>query len=261
MALKTQVMSPWRWGLSGALVGALVGLLWFAPAHWLAAAVHQASHGQISLQDARGTVWDGSAQLTLTGGAGSPAAATLPSRLHWTLQPSGLGLALQLHTPCCLPQPWQVLVQPRWGGLQVAFSDTASTWPASLLAGLGTPFNTLALQGQLMFSPQGLSASWVAGRGQLVGTAQLQLQEVSSRLSTLSPMGSYRLTLAGGSAPELQLATLQGPLQLSGRGQWVGGKLRFVGEASSAPEHLGALSNLLNIIGRRSGARSVITLG
>ncbi|TXT41425.1 MAG: proteinral secretion pathway protein N [Comamonadaceae bacterium] len=174
---------------------------------------------------------------------------------HWS------GLLLQLNTSCCLAQPWRVALMPRWGGFQVTLSDSPSTWPAQLLSGLGTPFNTMAPQGQLALSTQGLSLTWAAGRLQVAGQTQLQLQDLSSRLSTLSPMGSYRFTLTGGSAPELLLVTLKGPLQLSGRGQWVGGKLRFAGEASSTPEHLSALSNLLNIIGRRDGARSVINLG
>ena len=95
----------------------------------------------------------------------------------------------------------------------------------------------------------------------LEGQAQLDALSMSSRLSTLRPMGSYRLTLQGGAAPTLGLQTLQGALQLSGSGQWVGQRLRFTGEASAAPEREGALSNLLNIIGRRSGARSLISLG
>jgi general secretion pathway protein N len=41
----------------------------------------------------------------------------------------------------------------------------------------------------------------------------------------------------------------------------VGGKLRFEGVASSTPEHQAALQNLLNIIGRRDGARAIIQLG
>ena len=95
----------------------------------------------------------------------------------------------------------------------------------------------------------------------LEGQAQLDALSMSSRLSTLRPMGSYRLTLQGGATPTLGLQTLQGALQLSGSGQWVGQRLRFTGEASAAPEREGALSNLLNIIGRRNGARSLITLG
>ncbi|RYY92801.1 MAG: type II secretion system protein N, partial [Comamonadaceae bacterium] len=42
---------------------------------------------------------------------------------------------------------------------------------------------------------------------------------------------------------------------------WNGRALRFDGEASAAPGREDALSNLLNIIGRRDGARSLITLG
>jgi general secretion pathway protein N len=41
----------------------------------------------------------------------------------------------------------------------------------------------------------------------------------------------------------------------------VGAKLRFEGLASAAPERLDALSNLLNIIGRRDGARAIIKVG
>ena len=74
-------------------------------------------------------------------------------------------------------------------------------------------------------------------------------------------MGSYRINLLGGATPQLQLDTLEGSLRLSGRGQWVGSRLRFTGEASAVPEREAALSNLLNIIGRRNGPRSIITIG
>jgi general secretion pathway protein N len=74
-------------------------------------------------------------------------------------------------------------------------------------------------------------------------------------------MGSYRITVNGGATSTLQLATLEGSLQLSGSGRWVGSRLRFEGVASAAPEREAALSNLLNIIGRRNGARSIITIG
>lgn len=261
LPVRASAPAPWAWGLSGALLGLLLSVLVFAPARWLAATVSQASGGQVLLQEARGTVWSGSAQLLFTGGAGSTAATRLPSRLGWQLQPGLSGLAVRLEASCCLAQPWGFQLRPSWNGAQLRISDSPSVWPAQLLAGLGTPFNTLAPQGQLALSTQGLTLTWAAGRLQMAGQAQLDVQALSSRLSTLRPMGSYRFTLSGGAAPELLLATLQGPLQLSGRGQWVGGRLRFVGEASSAPEHQAALSNLLNIIGRRSGARSIIKLG
>ena len=84
---------------------------------------------------------------------------------------------------------------------------------------------------------------------------------LSSSLSTLRPLGSYRLLLSGGDQPTLDLRTLQGSLQLQGMGRWTAGHLRFVGEARADAAHEAELSNLLNIMGRRDGARSVITLG
>ena len=85
--------------------------------------------------------------------------------------------------------------------------------------------------------------------------------QASTSLSTLKPVGSYRLDLAGGDQPALLLSTLDGSLQLSGRGTWATGHLQFDGEASAAPDRVEALANLLNIIGRRDGARSIIKVG
>jgi general secretion pathway protein N len=80
-------------------------------------------------------------------------------------------------------------------------------------------------------------------------------------LSTIKPLGSYAVVIKGGSIPSLHLSTTEGSLILSGSGQWSGNRLRFSGEASATPEREQALGNLLNIIGRRSGSRSIITLG
>ena len=74
-------------------------------------------------------------------------------------------------------------------------------------------------------------------------------------------MGSYRLLLQGGNPSTLQLNTLDGSLVLTGQGQWVGQRLRFDGAASSKPGSIDALSNLLNIIGRRNGATAIIKVG
>jgi len=257
--------APWGWAAAGVLAGLLLSLLMFAPARWLAAALSQASGGQVQMLDARGSLWSGSARLGLTGGVGSTDAATLPGRLDWQLRPvldaAGPGLALQWQADCCLAQPWVWHLSPHWGGLRLAFSDHQSHWPAQWLGGLGTPWNTVLPQGQLLLSTRALVLNWVSGRLQVAGQAQVDALDMASRLSTLKPMGSYRVTLAGGTTPELRLTTLAGPLQLSGQGQWVGQRLRFDGEASSAPESQAALSNLLNIIGRRNGARAIIKVG
>jgi general secretion pathway protein N len=250
-----------RWGLAGALLGGLGALVLFAPAAWVASALQKASKQQIVLSDPRGTVWNGSAQLVLTGGADSRDATALPERVQWTLRPSISGAHAQVLATCCSAKPMLVAFSPRWGGAQVQIQALVLSLPAQLLAGLGTPWNTLAPQGRLQIQSDTLSIEWLEGRTTLKGSATLEMNDMSSRLSTLRPLGDYRLTLSGGSLPSLQLQTLQGALQLSGSGQWVGSRLRFSGEASAAPDREAALSNLLNIIGRRQGLRSVITLG
>ena len=92
-----------RWAGTGALIGALAGLVAFAPAAWLATRVESATGGRLLLADARGTVWSGSALPVLTGGAGSRDAAALPGRLDWRLglaRPGASSCALR--QACCL---------------------------------------------------------------------------------------------------------------------------------------------------------------
>ena len=252
---------PWRWAWAGAALGLGLALLLYAPARWLAAGLAQASQGQLQLADARGTVWDGSAQLVLAGGAGSRDSTALPERLRWRIRPAGLGLSASLLAECCMTQPLQLQASPHWGGAQIRLADSQSHWPAPLLAGLGAPWNTLQPEGQLNLATQALALDWNAGRLVLAGQARLEAIDMASRLSTLKPMGSYRLTLTGGNPTTLQLETLGGSLQLTGQGQWVGARLRFDGTATAAPDRVDALSNLLNILGRRDGARAIIKVG
>ncbi len=251
----------WGWAALGGLAGLLLAVVLFAPARWLAAAVTDASGGHVVLAAPRGTVWNGSAQLVLTGGAGSGDAAALPDRLQWRLRPTWNGAAIRLQAACCTAQPLAMRLHLRWGGARLLVADGGSQWPAALLAGLGTPWNTLQPQGTLALRTQDLMVSVAQGRVALAGRAELDALAMSSRLSPLRPMGSYRLMLIGGDATTLQLTTLDGALQLQGSGRWIGSRLRFDGEAQAAPDREAALANLLNIIGRRTGARSLITVG
>lgn len=247
--------------MAGCVLGLLLAVVLFAPARWLAAGVAAGSRGHVLLEEPRGTVWGGSARLVLTGGAGSRDVAALPGRLRWELGPRWNGAAAVLLADCCMERPIRLRAGLRWGGLDLDVGDSASRWPAAIASGLGTPWNTLQLDGELRLSTQGLSVEWVEGRPVISGRAELVASRLASRLSTLRPMGSYRMTLQGGAPTTLRLETLEGSLRLSGSGQWVGSRLRFTGEATAAEEHAAALSNLLNIIGRRSGPRSIITIG
>ena len=273
-----------RWSMFGAMAGALLVLVLFAPAAWLAGALASATDQRLVLADARGTVWNGNAVLVLTGGVGSRDASALPDRLHWRLRPEGLGLQVRATQPCCLNGELRLRLAAGLGRLHIELpadavaagagpasgaSRALGQWPASWLVGLGTPWNTLQPSGTLQISSPGLVLEQVQGRWRFSGRVELTLATLASRLSTLDSLGSYRLTLSGdaaaGEAAQLQLLTTEGALQLSGSGQLLGAgaasRLRFRGQASAAAGFEAALGNLLNIIGRRQGAASLISIG
>lgn len=263
------------WSLMGIVMGALLALIIQLPAQWLAAGLSSVTHSQVQIQEARGTLWQGSGKLVFTGGEGSRDALALPGRLQWQL---GLSLFdtgrpqlhLDLHAPCCMSTPSRLHIGLAQGfkGLQLTVDDHQSRWPADLLSGLGAPWNTMQPEGHLLLETQQLHIFFSQQPIQLQGLLQLTGQNISSKLSTLRPMGTYQIKLSAElasastpSSPRLSLATLSGSLLLSGQGQWQGSHFQFRGEASAVPEHAAALSNLLNIIGRRQGARSLLSLG
>lgn len=256
-----------RWLIAGLLLGLLAALVLQAPAGWLARWLATASGGHVLVVDSRGTAWNGSGELILTGGPGSRDASRLPGRVHWRLGFSGLSPELRLRLDCCSNGELPLRLQPGWSRLTIALPARAEPLlrlPAAWLGGLGTPWNTLQLGGQLRLSANEFQLEWQGGRWLTRGQLSLEFSNLSSRLSTLAPLGSYRLNLhSQAEGPSrLQLMTLDGALQLQGEGT-VGGaaKSRFTGEARAAPGREAALNNLLNIIGRRQGERSVITIG
>ncbi len=258
--------APWRTATLAALFGLLLALVVFAPARWLGMALESASGGRVLLVNPRGTLWTGEADVLLTGGPGSRDQAALPQGVRWQLQPDwsqGPAVRLVLQAPCCAPEGLSSLLRPVAGGVEWTLASGQSRWPTAVLAGLGTPWNTLQLDGELRLDSPGLQIRSVQGRTQLDGSLQVDALGVSSRLSTLEPLGSYRLTLAAPQGADLLLTldTLSGPLNLRGEGRWVGRRLRFQGEAQASEDHEAALSNLLNIVGKRSGRRSLIVLG
>ncbi|MEY4294623.1 MAG: hypothetical protein RLY82_311 [Pseudomonadota bacterium] len=245
-----------RWMLGGAAVGIAYALIAFAPASWLASRLAAASGGQVLLQAPRGTVWQGSAEVVLSGGAGSHGAVSLPSRMAWRLRPVWLGLNLSLNAPCCAPVASPVQIGLRAGSLarplDVSWQvDTPKlALPADMLTGLGAPWNTLQLGGDLSLTAERLSGIWSRSDGlaQIAGRADLQANNVTTALSTVRPLGNYKLSSTG---PALLLETKpSAALVLSGTGQIVQGRVSFQGEALAAAGFDEALSNLLHIVGQ-----------
>lgn len=265
-----------RWGKWGVVLGAVLGLILFAPATWLAQGVENLTGGRLLLAEAQGTVWQGDAVAILTGGPGSRDAKALPGRLGWRIKLKGLGLRVSLQQDCCMPTPVVLDLLPGWGRLRAELklkpagneaelqtSGAVGHWPAAWLGGLGTPWNTLQLGGLLRLNTQQLAFEWVQGRLRMSGQADFALDNVTSPITTLDRLGSYRLDVLGDVQGQMQLnlTTLEGSLLLTGQGTVGAGGTRFRGDARAVEADRGALDNLLNIIGRRSGDHSVILIG
>ncbi|OZI33829.1 hypothetical protein CAL29_09595 [Bordetella genomosp. 10] len=257
-----------RHGLTlAAVLVALASALAVMPARWLPRLLDE--RGMVAIVDASGTIWDGAALLAL-GPPGARRTLPQPVRWRWTWQ----GIVVR--------HPWlggDVRLSLAWRGLGVpAFSLSAQTLrlPADVLPALGAPLNTLAPGGNLVLS----WPDYEAGATRAPILWQIEWRDASSALSTVHPLGSYRLratAMSGGAnadanangkgkagAANLALTTLSGPLQVQATGKWDGRKFELNGAAEPAagsPDAVRAgLDALLSALGRRDGDRSVFVV-
>lgn len=236
------------WVAVGALATAIT-LIALAPAAWIAPQFARATGGHVNLVDPAGSLWHGSATLMLAPGADQSASTLLPGRVEWTTRfwPLLTGrVQMRLRQTDAMPQP--VTLDATWRG--AVLSAGAMAVPASLLAGLGTPFNTLDLQGDVRLR----WTDWrLIGRNAF-GQLTVTIDGMSSRVSRVKPLGSYRAVLqAKGTGADLDLTTTQGPLFLDGHGTFGPGSGAFRGTAHAAPEQQANLAGLLNLLGRPIG--------
>jgi general secretion pathway protein N len=248
------------WLLTIALSVALT-LAVFFPATWLGSLVEQRTGGRLTLGDAQGTLWRGSAFIGGAASGDSPVTPLLPGRFSWKISPLALiGMVdLQLENSEALAQP----VTFKGGWSQWKLSPSALLLPAEGLAGLGAPLNTIAPSGTMRLSWTALELALAGRQVDIVGRTTLEMSDMASRLSSIRPLGSYALALDwSGQQARLTLSSVKGPLLLSGRGSLNNGRLRFSGQAEAAQGQEEALANLLNLLGQRKPGndRNVIAL-
>lgn len=205
--------------------------------------------GVLELADAQGTLWNGHARAV--------AGAAQLDDLRWRFQPArlaagrlafivdGYGTGLEGHGR----------IDRGFGALEVR--DLQVRGDAAALAA----FAPLAAGWQ----PEGrltLDAPAIAWDGrQARGSARLEWHDAAIALSAVRPLGSYRAEArADGGPAQLSVTTLDGPLQISGKGTFAApGTLAFTGEARALPAAQAALEPLLGLIGprRADGAHAI----
>jgi general secretion pathway protein N len=248
------------WSAAIALAAALTVLAFF-PAAWLGPLVERQTGGRLTLGDAQGTLWRGSAFLGGAPGAGGEVTPLLPGRFSWRLSPLVLvgDVALQLENPLALSQPLRV--DGNWSQWHV--SPAELMLPAEGLAGLGAPLNTLAPSGVLRLSWSALELVREPQTVAVNGRTVLTMSDMGSRMSPVRPLGSYELAMDWqGQQARLNLSTVRGALLLSGSGTLDRGRLQFSGQAAAAKGYEETLGNLLNLLGQRRmvGGKNIIAL-
>jgi general secretion pathway protein N len=227
-----------------------VTVLLFLPAAWLGTMVERQTGGRLTLGDAQGTLWRGSAFVGGAPGEGGSVTPLLPGRFSWRLSPLVLfgQVSMDLANDKALAQP--VHISGSWSQWQVSAGELLL--PAEGLAGLGAPLNTLAPSGTIKLSWNLLD---IARQGQTVavqGRTVLSLTDMGSRMSPVKPLGSYEVAMDWrGQQADLALRTVRGALLLSGSGTLQNGRLRFSGQAQAAEGYEDTLGNLLNLLGQR----------
>ncbi|HTH61848.1 MAG TPA: type II secretion system protein N [Paraburkholderia sp.] len=247
-----RVRAALPWLVAGVLASGAV-VLARLPAAWITPLFANATHGHVNLIEPEGSLWRGSASLMLAAGQDTGGATLLPGRIEWqtAFWPLWTGrVRMQMRQTESMRDP--VTVEATRGGATVSAGSIGV--PASLLTGLGAPFNTLALDGavQLTWSP------WRVIGQNAYGRLSVTLTDVSSRASLVKPLGSYRAVLqAQGASSTIELTTLKGPLLLNGQGTLSRMSSSFQGTAGATPEQRDNLAGLLNLLGRPSGPGTV----
>ncbi len=248
-----------------AVITVLATILILLPAAWVTPLCARYTHGRVALADVSGSLWRGSAFLVLApGGQPDPSlptadaggaslmAARLPYRVLWRAGFWSLFRGeVQLDVREDRPLSQNVRIVAGLNGALVGAGDISV--PASLLSGLGAPFNTLDLQGDTRLE----WTDWHLLRSGAYGQLTVMLNDMSSSISRVRPLGSYRAIIrAAGTDVTLQLSTETGPLFLSGKGQGNADGFQFNGQAHAGETAQANLSGLLPLLGPRVDANT-----
>lgn len=248
------------WLLAG-IVSVAVTALAFLPATWMASLLETQTAGRLTLGDAQGSLWRGSAFIGGAPSGNDPVTPLLPGRFSWRLSPLVLlgRVDAKLENAAALSQP--VSVTGSWYQWQV--SPASILLPAERLAALGAPLNTIQPSGQMRLSWNPLQLARQGNTIEVAGSMNLEMIDIASRLSPVKPLGAYNLAFDWrGRQANMALTTIKGPMLLNGSGTLVNGRMQFSGKAEAEAGQEERLANLLNLLGqrRREGGKDVIAL-
>mgnify|MGYP000442153245 CR=1 FL=1 len=243
-------MSKKRWLLYGifGVVFYLLFLIIELPAAWFAWGLDRYTQGSVRIDPIAGSLWSGNGRLTI---------------YYPSMTPHDLGQAKWGINPLWLVAGHvQVSLQTKHRDKKISttvvltrtsfrFKDTDVEFPAAFLGQLHAPLSLIGPQGSIKISATEL----LVMPEKMEGTAVLEWLNAGSSLSSVTPLGDYRLDITGADkVANLRLTTSRGDLELTGQGQWQlrTGQLQINGNAQPRAR-AGELEPLLKIIGNDEG--------
>jgi general secretion pathway protein N len=230
------------------LVFYLLFLIIEMPASWFAWGLNSFTHGTVRLDPIAGTMWHGTGKVVLYYPQNTPHDLGMT---EWRLNPLWLVAG-------CLQSNWQnispdahINVTIRLSSGKVELIDTEASFQARSAGAFYPPAALISPLGEVKLHIGRIAMD----NNGMEGDADIQWQGAGSSLTTVQPLGDYRLEITGaGKTANLKLSTVRGALELTGQGQWQTKtrQLQFNGFALPR-ERVSELDPLLKLLGNNQG--------
>lgn len=220
------------------------------PARYIAARLPPSA---VAIEDARGTLWSGSARAVVA----MPQGPVPLDRLEWHFRPLRLIAGRAAFDVHAVTRGMEARTQVERGPGATHLVNLELRGDAAALAFLAPIVAAWQPQGTLSAN----AASLTLDGGELRGEGRAEWLSAATTLSQVRPLGSYRAELkAAGGPAKVVLTTMEGPLRLTGDGTLTAqGGFAFTGEARAEGPAATDLEPLLNLMGPRrpDGSRTL----
>lgn len=234
-------------------------LIWQLPISWFAGSLGSTTECRMTIHQAQGTIWNGSASLgfsevdPVSGACKPPNAST--ERFQWSNSCNVFNAECKGSLEfSALTKPLQYAVN--WYGVRISAGEI--TLPVNILEVLGSPWSSLHPRGEMLLTWSELLINQF-NNASSVGDIQIKIHDLSSAVSPVKPLGSYELGVAllpnGGN---WDVRTISGPLIITGGGVLDRQQLHFSGNVSASPEAEESLVGLMSLLGKRNGSLYLI---
>ncbi len=249
-----------------ALTTSIIAIITQLPAYWLASYLTQ-RNAPIQLVAAQGSLWRGQAHIALQ--LPRQMQPSMPIMLiSWRITFTPLSLTtlptamLHIRSPL-LPNDISIKAGIQSNTVMLDWQATTLTIPATQLAYLGAPFNTLKPFGQLLIQ---IPTGRIEDVNQLFRQPLAQPLQITvdwlnagAQITTVQPLGDYRATLTmQANQLMLNIATLRGVLNLEAQGATSSTGFHLTGTVTPQAEVRENLQSLLVLLGRQQGEQTIL---